>query len=235
MHVQEHYNRCGSCRHFRPEFTDRMGRTMGECRGKPTHPTVGAQEFGCPAYHLERSRLLPGAPVPDDADLSPRERDLQRRMAAFRAAPPPRQSRPQAVRDDVPESPKLQHIPLDDEGEPMDRDTLRQIFAEVLDEALGTSDAAMHPRYRGGKLIVQPANSELAAKELEVEVLFRKVVGIRDKLRVLEQKINANEQLGSEDKAQLQQYITGCYGSLTSFNYLFRDRDDWFVGQGGAG
>lgn len=84
--VYEVYNRCGSCRHFRVSFTDRMGRVMGECRGKPNRPTVGASEFGCPEYHLDRTRLFPGLPVPDDADASPRERALQRRIAETRSA-----------------------------------------------------------------------------------------------------------------------------------------------------
>jgi hypothetical protein len=135
--------------------------------------------------------------------------------------------------DDAP-APKLQDIALSlgEDGDTMDRETLKGILAEVLDEAMGASDATIHPRYLGGKVIVQPANPELAGKELEVEVLFRKVVGIRDKLRILEQKINGSDKLDTADKVQIQQYITACYGSLTSFNYLFKEREDWFVGQG---
>jgi hypothetical protein len=152
--------------------------------------------------------------------------------ALHRSPRPDRQGETEAPR------PKVQHIPLtlsedgEAEGESMDRETLRGILAEVLDEALGTSDTEMHPRYKGGKVIVQPANTELAPKELEIDVLFKKVVGVRDKLRVLEQKINGSENLDSAEKVQIQQYITSCYGSLTSFNYLFKDREDWFVGQG---
>lgn len=239
----EVYNRCGSCRHFREEFTDRLGRTMGTCLGRPTHPQAGAQEFGCGEYHLDRARLVPGTPVPDDADLSPRQREMQKRMAAMHARPQPRAARqvpagrpdgsgPRAQRPDDAPRERLREIPLDDEGEGMDRDALKAVLAEVLDETLGLSDAPMHPRFRGGKVIVQPANPELQAKELEVEALFRKVVAIRDKLRVLEQKINGSDKLDSHDKVQIQQYITSCYGSLTSFNFLFRERDDWFVGQG---
>ena len=58
---------------------------------------------------------------------------------------------------------------------------------------------------------------------------------VRDRLRVLEQRINAHAKLSSEDKVELQQYVTRCYGSLTSFNVLFRDREDWFVGSGSRG
>lgn len=114
----------------------------------------------------------------------------------------------------------------------MDRATLKDILADVLDEALGLSDAGMHPKFRGGKVLVQPGNPELKPHELEIEVLFKKVVMVRDRLRVLEQKLNAHDKLTSDEKAQMQVYITGCYGSLTSFNYLFREREDWFVGQG---
>ena len=113
----------------------------------------------------------------------------------------------------------------------MQRQELKAILAEVLDEALGVSDAPIHPRFAGGKVMIQPANAELQAKELEIDVLFRKIVAVREKLRVLEQKINSADGLEPAEKIQIQQYITSCYGSLTSFNFLFRDRDDWFVGE----
>ena len=117
----------------------------------------------------------------------------------------------------------------------MQREQLKEILAEVIDEALGLSDAELHPRYRGGKVVVHPGNPELATKDLEIDVLFRKVISIRDKLRVLEQRINTHEKLDTADKVQLQQYVSSCYGSLTSFNYLFRDREDWFVGESSKG
>ena len=241
--VQEVYNRCGSCRHFEPMFTDRMSRTMGECKGKPTHPTVGAQEFGCPNYHLDRSKLVPGTPLPDDADVSPAERERQRRMAMVqqghaRDVADARRSTPvRRAYEEVEESrPKMNYIPLslgdgDTEGS-MDRHTLKSILAEVLDEALNVSDVPMAARFKGGKVIVQPGNADLQAKEIDIDVLFRKVVAIRDKLRVLEQKINGSENLDATEKVQIQQYITACYGTMTTFNFLFRDRDDGFAGQG---
>jgi hypothetical protein len=67
-------------------------------------------------------------------------------------------------------------------------------------------------------------------KRIPIDALFHKVVMVRDKLRVLEQKINAHPKLSTDEKVQMQQYVTGCYGSLTTFNVLFADRDDQFVG-----
>jgi hypothetical protein len=72
-----------------------------------------------------------------------------------------------------------------------------------------------------------------AEKTIPIEALFHKIVMIRDRLRVLEQKVNAHPSLSDEDKVQMQQYVTQCYGSLTTFNVLFADRQDAFVGQKG--
>ena len=86
----------------------------------------------------------------------------------------------------------------------------------------------MHPKFRGGKVVIQPANEELASKEVAIDVFFRKITTVRDKLRVLEQKVNGNKSLEPDERAQMQGYITGCYGALKTFNMLFAERDDWF-------
>jgi len=90
-------------------------------------------------------------------------------------------------------------------------------------------------RWQGGTLILKPAKEGLKAKEMPIEVFFHKVVMIRDRLRVLEQQINQHEKLGEEEKINLQQYITRCYGSLTSFNVLFGDAEQQFTGEKGKG
>jgi hypothetical protein len=83
-------------------------------------------------------------------------------------------------------------------------------------------------RWQNGTLSMQPAESSLQAKEVPIETFFHKIVMIRNNLRVLEQKINANEKLSDADKFEVHQYITRCYGSLTTFNILFKNKDDQF-------
>jgi len=89
-------------------------------------------------------------------------------------------------------------------------------------------------RWSGGKLIMQPGNPSLQSKEIPIETFFHKIVMLRDRLRVLEQNINSNAKLTDEEKVDLQQYITRIYGSLTTFNILFQEKDQYFVGAGGG-
>ncbi len=116
----------------------------------------------------------------------------------------------------------------------MDADEFRSVLKQVLREELATEPVDLHPRFRGGELILKPGKEGTADKHVPLEAFFHKIVMIRDKLRVLEQKLNGNDKLLPEEKVQLQQYITGCYGTLTTFNVLFADKDDGFVGQKGS-
>ena len=89
-------------------------------------------------------------------------------------------------------------------------------------------------RWKGGVMLLQPADKTQKAKEIPIDVFFHKIVMVRDRLRVLEQQINAHKLLSDEDKVNLQQYITRIYGSLTTFNVLFRNKEHWFIGDKGA-
>lgn len=86
-------------------------------------------------------------------------------------------------------------------------------------------------KYRGGKMILQPADKTLVSKEVPIDTFFHKIVMLRDRLRVMEQKINAHKTLTSDEKVELQQYITRSYGSLTTFNVLFKNNSQYFVGE----
>jgi hypothetical protein len=88
-------------------------------------------------------------------------------------------------------------------------------------------------KWTKGTMLLQPADKSLKPKEIPIEDFFHKIVMLRDRLRVLEQQINSNKKLSDEEKVNIQQYITRCYGSLTSFNVLFKNKEQWFVGEKG--
>ena len=88
-------------------------------------------------------------------------------------------------------------------------------------------------RWMGGTMLLQPADKSLKPKEIPIDDFFHKIVMLRDRVRVMEQQINAHKKLTDEDKVNLQQYITRIYGSLTTLNVLFKNKEHWFVGEKG--
>jgi hypothetical protein len=116
--------------------------------------------------------------------------------------------------------------------------SLKEFVAEVVDATvsrLGLENPhedvqLLGARWNAGKVVMHPADPSLQTKEVPMDVFFHKIVMIRNNLRVLEQKINAHEKLSDGEKVEMQQYITRCYGSLTTFNILFRNKEDQFGG-----
>jgi hypothetical protein len=90
-------------------------------------------------------------------------------------------------------------------------------------------------RWLGGTMLLQPADKSQKPKEVPIDIFFHKIVMLRDRLRVMEQQINAHKILSDEDKVNLQQYITRIYGTLTTFNVLFKNKEQWFIGEKGGG
>ena len=97
-----------------------------------------------------------------------------------------------------------------------------------------TENVPLGDKWIKGMMLLQPADKSLKPKEIPIDDFFHKIVMLRDRLRVLEQNINSNKTLGDEEKVNIQQYITRCYGSLTTFNVLFKNKEHWFVGEKGS-
>jgi hypothetical protein len=209
--------RCGTCAAFtRARDDERLGR-VGECALAVFPPPV-SERATCTRH---RGR---GEKAPDPPRARGRGASARAAIEPFRRG----ERAPPASLQASSRGPLPKEIDLD-----MDTDELKRVLRQVLAEELGVGEVALGKKWQGGSLVLKPGN-ETQEKQVPIEVFFNKIVMIRDKLRVLEQKVNASEKLDATDKVQLQQYITGCYGSLTSFNVLFAERDDGFVGQKGG-
>lgn len=121
------------------------------------------------------------------------------------------------------------HEPMTSDQSPVD---LEKLLRRVIREEAGLTAVTPADKWRGGHLVLRPANPTLQEKAWPIETFFHKVVMLRNRLRTLEQQLNASD-LPDDQKVRLQSYVTGCYGSLTSFNVLFAEEDDQFRGAGG--
>jgi hypothetical protein len=122
-------------------------------------------------------------------------------------------------------------VPIPEEILDMTREELADLLRELIREE--SSPVALAGKWEGGTVVLKPLDPAMQAKEIPIDGLLHKVVMIRDRLRVLEAKLNAHDKLSDAEKVELQGYVTKCYGSLTTFNVLFRDEKDRFVGEKG--
>ncbi len=108
---------------------------------------------------------------------------------------------------------------------------IEESLVEILKRWSDVSEVVpLADKWRGGTMVLQPKDKSLSSKDIPVDTFFHKIVMLRDRLRVMEQKINANKSLEEDEKIDLQQYITRCYGSLTTFNILFKNTSQNFIG-----
>lgn len=116
---------------------------------------------------------------------------------------------------------------------PQDSSTdLESLLRRVIREEAGVTAVAPAEKWRGGTLVLRPGSPGLQEKTIPIETFFHKIVMLRNRLRTLEQQVNASD-LPEDAKLKLQAYVSGCYGSLTTFNVLFAEEDDQFKGTGG--
>jgi hypothetical protein len=121
---------------------------------------------------------------------------------------------------------------IEDNEPKLSLDEVTEALTNILERYNGLNEnVEIAEKWTGGTLILQPGNAS-QPKEIPIDVFFHKIVMLRDKLRVLEQNINSHKSLSEQDKVNIQKYITSAYGSLTTFNVLFKDRDDCFTGAG---
>ena len=127
----------------------------------------------------------------------------------------------------------IEHVENENIGDSLTLSQIEESISYVLDKFGALQEVVpLGDKWHGGTMLLQPANPELKPKEIPVEVFFHKIVMLRDRLRVLEQSINSHKVLSDEDKVNIQQYITRIYGSLTTFNILFADKENYFKGAG---
>jgi hypothetical protein len=205
----DYADRCGSCAAFARVHDHPTHGKVGDCMLEVYPPPVPASST-CSRYRPKGAAAA--APRPRAAGEPRRNRDDSAPMA--RRA---RVDEPQVIERELPKE-----IDID-----MDIQEFRRVLREVIADELGVSRVPLGRRWQGGEMVLEPGDSETQAKRVPIESFFHKIVMVRDKLRVLEAKVNASA-MSDEEKVQLQSYITACYGSLTTFNVLFADKDDSF-------
>lgn len=206
---------CGSCRLWRPILEDARG-PIGPCRLNVRTGDFPGTAPICERY-LGRDAAVP-APAPSSTPRRP--------------APAPPVVRRSAGEPVAPSAAVAQDLDIPEEVLDMTREEFVHAIREVLREE--AAHVAVAPKWEGGMLLLKPRDAQLQPKEIPLDQLFHKIVMVRDRLRVLEQKINAHDKLSDAEKVDLQSYVTKCYGSLTTFNVLFRDEKDRFIGEKGS-
>ncbi len=214
---QPHERVCGNCKLWRAHSLDAAKGYVGNCRLQPNRGLFVPAAPICDAF-VGRNEAVTATASP----VAARARALKPIGPLVRRS----DGREQVV--DAPTTvpavdPSTQ---IDFEGDSMTRQELMELFLE----ASGLADVQLAGKWEGGTVRLIPADETLQAKDLPIDAIFHKVVMVRDRLRVLEQKINTHPKLTDADKVDMQQYVTRCYGSLTTFNVLFKEKKDQFVG-----
>jgi hypothetical protein len=211
---------CGNCRMWRVHSKNEQGVWVGNCRVMPGRGLFPPEAPICSSF-LRRDAAIPTA--------------LPAAKTRTEHARPLGQIAPTVVRHGTALGPAAAepHISRPDVELGEDFDMTREELKAIIREALGEPNVPLAPKWEGGTVLIKPRDPALQPKELPIDALFHKVIMVRDRLRVLEQKLNAHPKLSDAEKVEMQQYVTKCYGSLTTFNALFHEKKDHFIGDKG--
>ncbi len=209
---------CGNCKLWRAHSLDAARGWVGTCRLQPNRGLFPPAAPLCDAF-VGRG---------DSAAVVSVEPSTRRAHSLKPIGPLIRHADGRALQVAAPRQSAAidPSTPIDFEGDQMTRQELMELFLE----ASGLTEVTLANKWEGGTVRLIPGDATLQAKDLPIDALFHKVVMVRDRLRTLEQKLNGHPKLTDTDKVELQQYVTRCYGSLTTFNVLFKDKADQFVG-----
>ncbi|MCP4606380.1 MAG: hypothetical protein GY847_38695 [Proteobacteria bacterium] len=205
---------CADCKAFYMEGKNELGEIRGLCRLRSELGELPAEMPYCHLFRVRDSRVGHVAAV------------VQKKAVGTRRT----RVRDQSISTEVRYRPTLKEpVTGDTSGEiTMDRDGFKQVLRELLEEETMYGYPEMGVRWRDGTLILKPGSPDNQPKEVPIDTLFHKIIMVRERLRVLEAKINSNDKLDEKDKLELQGYISKCYGTLTTFNILFDDKADHF-------
>ena len=217
--MSEYEGRCGGCGAYTRVRTDPVLGRVGECALQVFPPPIKAGST-CSRY-----RPKGGAAPPPPARVAGEPRGRRDH------SPSPARSVSASGQASAPAPRRLPLLPQEIDID-MEIGEFRRVLREVLIDELGVGEAEIGGRWEGGEMVLKPGKVGTQEKRIPLDALFHKIVMIRDKLRLLEQKVNAHPGLSDADKVQLQSYVTGCYGSLTTFNALFAKREEGFAGAG---
>jgi hypothetical protein len=203
---------CADCVAFRTEEIDGDGLAKGRCRLRLELGLVPENLPHCHVFQVRSDRM--------DQLIIPEKKIVTRQSTKQHSV---------AIRQMPAKATLKKPTSGDTNGEIcMDRDGFKQVLREILEEETLYGYPEMTARWEDGTLSLKPSDSTMQQKDFPIETFFHKIVMLRDRLRVLEAKINAHSKLDEQEKVELQAYITKCYGSLTSFNVLFKNNVDHF-------
>ncbi len=204
---------CADCVAFVPQDLQNRYTCDGRCLLRRELDTIPANLDHCELFKIRESRIgIVDNPKPSKAKRAAGGRSMRDR------------DEPKIVRRTL-QSP----IEGDSTGDiDMDREGLKSVLRELLEEETMYGYPQMGSRWQDGKLVLHPHDENNQPKEIPLESFFHKIVMLRDRLRVLEAKLNSHKKLSEQEKVEFQGYISKCYGTLTTFNVLFADKEDQF-------